>query len=113
MAEIEIEEVEMESEEEEDNNILVLAAASLLEVKQKDRSHRFWVHPLMEKREDHGAYYTLVKELGQNPDKFQQYFRLTKEQFSYLEKIVSPYLVKKNHSRKAIEPKHRLAITLR
>ena len=103
----------MESEDESDDLLLLTVAASRLEQVPVRRSPRFWVHPLFENREMYGSYSTLVRDLEQSPEIFHQYFRLTKEQFNCLEKLLTPQLVRYGQSRKAIEPRHRIAVALR
>jgi len=45
----------------------------------KQRKHCWWVHNINRNWLQQGAYHNLVKELQFNGEKFQQYFRLTRE----------------------------------
>ena len=80
---------------------------------QVRRKHRWWVHSLLEKRKEQGAYYNLVQELSLDGDKFQQYFRVTREQFTQVLFYVGEDLVKYSRCREVICPRQRLAICLR
>ena len=61
-----------------------------LKTHNQRRKHRWWVHDIIKNRFQQGAYHNLVKYLQFDKEKFQQYFRLTREQFDqvlcYIEK---------------------------
>ena len=103
------EEDEEEEEEEEAAFSLALAVAT----RKKKRRHRWWVHPILQNRNQHGAYHHLVQELQLHEEKFQEYFRLSREQFAMVLWHVGPYLAKHSTSREAISPRQRLAICMR
>ena len=67
--------------------IAVVATFMQLKMHNKRRKHRLWVHGIMRNRLQQGAYYNLVKELPLDEEKFQQYFRLTREQFAHVFEI--------------------------
>ena len=64
------------------------------EKENRKRNHRWWVHDILKKRDERGTYQHLVRELQDDGEKFQQYFRLTREQFSQVLFLVEKDLVK-------------------
>ena len=82
----------------EPQDLIVIAMAYKLFLKKhQKRRHRWWIHSILQKRAERGAFNNLVNELQLDGERFQQYFRVTK--FSL--------------SREVICPKQRLAICLR
>ena len=55
----------LREKEEEEEEILTLLALVHLRAKRKNkkRKHKYWVSPILEGRNDHGAYKHLFKEL--------------------------------------------------
>ena len=41
------------------------------------RKHRFWIHPILNKRKEYGACYHLVRELELDEEKYIEYFRIS------------------------------------
>ena len=81
--------------------------------KNAKRRHRWWVHEILTRMNEQGAYHNLVMELELDSEQFQQYFRLTREQFArVLQLVVEPLTI---HSifREVICPRQRLATCLR
>lgn len=78
------------------------------------KKKRYWVHPYWRKNVcDHGAY-VVFKELSQDPEKFQSYYRMSKTSFDLLVSMIKPEVEKKDTNfRRAICPEERLLITLR
>ena len=61
-----------------------------------------------------GAYYHLVAELPLDSEKHLNYFRMSAEQMEVILFLVGPVLTRQTiNYRDPIEPKQRLAITLR
>ncbi|KAL8565422.1 hypothetical protein ACOMHN_029115 [Nucella lapillus] len=81
--------------------------------KRQKRRHRWWVHAILEKRRQYGTYHHLVQELQLDGERFQQYFRLSREQFSQVLFLIRDTLIKDNRIRDVISPRERLAICLR
>ena len=79
------------------------------------RRHRYWVHELYEGRQQHGEYYRLVtRELEADDQLFFKYFRMSREQFTYISHMVCPEIEKQNTTfRAAIPARERLAVTIR
>ena len=63
--------------------LLIAVAHKFMQLKTHNQriKHRWWVHDIIKNRLKQGAYHNLVKELQFDEEKFQQYFRLTSEQF--------------------------------
>ncbi|KAL8582017.1 hypothetical protein ACOMHN_027998 [Nucella lapillus] len=80
--------------------------------KRKQRRHRWWVHAILEKRRQYGTYHHLVQELQLDGEMFQQYFRLSREQFSQVLFLIGDTLIKDNRIRDVISPRERLAVCL-
>ncbi|XDV45430.1 hypothetical protein PO909_013534 [Leuciscus waleckii] len=75
---------------------------------------RMWVHPINLRRRLFGAFHNLVAELRLDNDRHLTYFRMSAEQMDELLSVVGPELTRQSTNyRAAIEPKQRLAITLR
>ncbi|KAL2085802.1 hypothetical protein ACEWY4_019122 [Coilia grayii] len=90
-----------------------LALALALE-EGESNARRVWVHEVIQRREQFGAFYTLVNELRFDDSQFTAYFRLNKVQFEKLLEIVAPSIIKQHTNyRKAISPDERLCICLR
>lgn len=82
--------------------------------KKQKRVNRFWVHPLNKKRPQFGAYHHLVQELQISPEKHMQYFRMSTQQMEDLLSIIGPDITGMSiNYRTPIEPKEKLAVTLR
>ena len=63
--------------------LLIAVAHTFMQLKthNQQRKHRWWVHDIIKNRLQQGAYHNLVKYLQFDEEEFQQYFRLTREQF--------------------------------
>ncbi|KAF9413735.1 hypothetical protein HW555_008181 [Spodoptera exigua] len=81
---------------------------------EKKREVRFWIHPILEKREEYGAFHTLVKnQLREDEDKFYNYFRMQKTTFdNLLQKLSQELKHQDTFMRESISPAERLAVTL-
>ena len=98
----------------EDEEIAVVALAyNLIKKKKMKRKHRWWVHQLNQRRKEQGAFENLVRELHDDEERFQQYFRLTRDQFCQVLNLVGRDLSKHCPTREVISPRQRLAICLR
>ena len=99
----------------EQHELLLIAVAHKfmqLKTHNQRRKHRWWVHDIIKNWLQQGAYHNLVKELQFDEEKFQQYFRLTGEQFDQVLCYVEEDLSKHCRSREVICPRQRLAICL-
>ena len=52
--------------------ILIAAFAKRLRVAK--RKHRYWIHPILNKRKEYGAFYHLVRELEPDKEKYLKVF---------------------------------------
>ena len=87
---------------------------AMMAARQAVPRRRFWVHPIVANRPAQGDYEHLYFQLRQDDDKFQEYFRLTVEQFDWLLDKVKDQIEKQDTRwRKAICPEARLAICIR
>ena len=70
--------------------ILIAAYAKRLRVAK--RKHRFWIHPILNKRKEYGAFYHLVRELELDEEKYKEkyieYFRMSPQQ-SYVGPLIT------------------------
>lgn len=70
-------------------NLLILKLARIRK-RQKRRAHRWWVHPILQNRQELGEFHHLFPELLKYPDKFRNYFRMTKSEFYELLDLIKP-----------------------
>ncbi|XP_052744678.1 uncharacterized protein LOC128199398 isoform X3 [Bicyclus anynana] len=82
---------------------------------RKKKGSKVWIHPILEKREEYGAFHTLVKnQLREDEDKFYNYFRMQKTTFdNLLQKLSQELKHQDTFMRESISPAERLAVTLR
>uniref|UniRef100_A0A667WJE6 DDE Tnp4 domain-containing protein n=1 Tax=Myripristis murdjan TaxID=586833 RepID=A0A667WJE6_9TELE len=81
--------------------------------RRRPAARRVWVHEILTARQRLGEY-NLVQELQFHDDRFQVYFRLSREQFDTLLRRVGPSLERvTTNFRQPISPSERLAICLR
>ena len=97
----------------QDEVIIAMLAHELFTKPKKKRKHRWWIHEVLLRRRQQGAYHNLVSELKFDEGKYQQYFRLTMEEFREVLNVVQEDLQKHCLSREVICPEQRLAICLR
>lgn len=73
-----------------------------------------WVHLINQRREEHGVFHYLVAELHLDKDSPIKYFRMEAEKMDHLFSLIGPdlTLLSKNFH-EAIQPKQRLAVTVR
>jgi len=64
------------------NSIIALFLLNLRRKRRRNRLH--WVHPIIQKREKFGAFYTLFDELLDEEDKFLNYFLMSVSPFDEL-----------------------------
>ncbi|XP_069612579.1 uncharacterized protein [Ranitomeya imitator] len=81
---------------------------------RRRQRRRFWRHPIIEVRETRGAYHTLYAELNANPEKFQDYTRMSQDSFrDLLSRVEGSIRRQDTRLRRAIPPEERLLVTLR
>ena len=99
-----------------DNTVVVVAIAllALTQIKpaKKKRKHRFWVHEILKKRLEQGAF-RLATELVIHDSKFKEFLRLTREQFAVVLHLIEGDLERTSSVRVPISPRERLTVCLR
>ncbi|XP_018328718.1 protein ANTAGONIST OF LIKE HETEROCHROMATIN PROTEIN 1-like [Agrilus planipennis] len=82
--------------------------------KRQRRKRLHWVHPINQKREEVGLFYTLFEDLRNDERKFFNYFRMSAGSFDELHGKLQNVLQRQNTQfRNCIQPIEMLAITLR
>jgi len=71
--------------------------------RRRDKLH--WVHPIIQKREEFGAFYTLFGELRDDANKFFNYFRMSVSAFDEMHRRLKDSLQRRNSKmRNCIQP---------
>ena len=96
-----------------DRNSII--ALYLLYRRRKRRRHSsHWVHPIIQKREEFGALYTLYGELREDANKFYNHFRLSVSSFDEMHRRLKESLQRRNSKmRNCIQPVEMLAVAVR
>src|SRR4051812_29102992 len=89
---------------------IAAVATELCQTKHRvRRKRRYWIHPIIKQRNDQGDYNHLVRELNEDSELFQRYFRLSHDQFNHVLSVIGPAIRLQNTTwRNAIEPKQQL-----
>ncbi|KAA0702513.1 hypothetical protein E1301_Tti021315 [Triplophysa tibetana] len=91
-----------------------IALYLLLRRLRKRRRRRLWVHSINQHPRGYGAYYHLVSELRLDSERHLKYFRMSVEQMNHVLSLIGDNLKRQTTNyRISIEPKQRLAVTLR
>ena len=69
--------------EEDLENVCAILAADTITVRRK-----VWVHDINMQRKKKGEFHHLVKELEEHPNRYEMYFRMTKEEFYFLHDLI-------------------------
>ena len=91
-------------------------ALYLLHRRRKRRRNRLhWVHPIIQKREEFGVFYTLFGELRDDANKFfLNYFRMSVLSFDEMHRRLKESLQRRNSNmRNCIQPVEMLAVAIR
>lgn len=82
--------------------------------KRQRRNRLHWVHPINQRREEVGMFYTLFEDLRNDDRKFFNYFRMSVGSFDELHGKLKNVLQRQNTQfRNCIQPIEMLAMTLR
>lgn len=82
--------------------------------RRRKRNRLHWVHPINQRREDVGLFYTLFEDLRNDERKFFNYFRMSVGSFDELNGKLKNALQRQNTQfRNCIQPIEMLAMTLR
>lgn len=95
-------------------NKLYLLYLLYLRRKKQNKQRMLWVHPILKVRYLEGTYYTLFEKLSNDPNKFFNYFRMSKNTFDYiLSNIINKIKKQDTQFRMCIPPEEMLAVTIR
>ncbi|GFY69342.1 hypothetical protein TNIN_322881 [Trichonephila inaurata madagascariensis] len=87
--------------------------AVLLALKREEKK-RWWVRPIFQKRRSRGASILIEEMRLSDTESYFNFFRMSPQLFDNLLSIVGPVIAKKDTNyRDSIQPKDRLALTLR
>ena len=91
------------------------AIYKLKQSRKEKRKREWWIRPWIAKRNEMGAFKTLVREMKQDDkDSFMIFFRINPSLFDELEGMLAEKIKKQDtHFRESISVGERLAITLR
>jgi hypothetical protein len=64
-------------------NVCAILAADTVTVRRK-----VWVHDINMKRKEKGEFHHFVKEHEEHPNRYEKYFRMTKEGFNFLRDLI-------------------------
>jgi hypothetical protein len=56
---------------------VVLLVLLQKKLKKNKRKHKFWIHPLLNSKQEHGMFYTPLNNLRNDESKFLNYFRIS------------------------------------
>jgi len=95
--------------EEDLENVCAILAVDTMTVWRK-----VWVHGTIMQRKEKGEFHHLVKELEEHPNRYEMYFRMTKEEFYFLRDLIKGDIKTRNTQfREAISTEEKLAVCLR
>ena len=79
--------------EEDPENVRAILAADTVTVRTKE-----WGDDINMKRQEKGEFHHLVKELEEHPNRYEMYFRSTKEEFNFLHDLIRGPHKNQNHA---------------
>jgi hypothetical protein len=92
----------------------VIALLWLYRRRKRRRNGLHWVHPVMQKREEFGAFYTLFSALRDDANNFFNYFRMSVPSVDEMPRRLKESLQRRNSKmRNCIEPVEMLAVAIR
>jgi len=95
-----------------DRNLII--ALCLYRRRKRRRNRLYWVHPMIQKKEEFGAFYTLFGELRDDANKFLNYFRMSVSSFDEMHRHLKESLQRRNSKmRNCIQPIEMLALAVR
>ncbi|CAH1114703.1 unnamed protein product [Psylliodes chrysocephalus] len=75
-------------------------------------SREYWVHPINQSRQEHGAFHVLWPEFSIDDERCKMDIKMTKKEFDILYDLLETKLKKQNtYFREAISPEERLLLT--
>lgn len=108
----------MASSDSDDDSIIstILLTGNILSQRRKPKRRRLvWTRDWIQRREEHGAYHSLLRELrASDPVSYRNFIRMDEVSFSTLLQKLSPIITRQNTvMRRSISAEERLAVTLR
>ena len=92
----------------------VIALFLLYRRRKRRRDGLNWVHPIIQKREEFGALYTLFDELRDDVNKFFNYLRMSVSSLDELHRRLKENLERRNiKMRNCTQPVEMLAVAIR
>jgi hypothetical protein len=81
---------------------------------RKRRRHRWWIKPIIRQRHNEGTTHVLLSKTPSDGFYYEDYFRMSKENFNFLLTKISTRIEKPDtHFRRPISPADKLSVTLR
>ena len=80
--------------------------------RKRRRNRLIWVHPIIKKGEEFGAFYILVGELRNEANKFLNYFRMLVSFFNELHRRLEDSLQRRNTKMNYIQPVEMFAVAV-
>jgi hypothetical protein len=77
------------------NNVDPLIIWWWLRLSKRRQERKHWVHPFFRNNLNSGAY-IVSKEIGQDPELFKSFYRMSTESFSLLVDLVGPQIRRKD-----------------
>jgi len=91
-----------------------ISAVFLYRRRKRRRDRLLWVHPVIQKREEFGAFYTPFDELRDNENMFLNYSRMSVSSFDKLHRRLEDSLQRRNTKmRNCIQPVEMLTVAVR
>jgi len=92
----------------------IIALYLLYRRRKRRRNRLHWVHPIIQKREEFVAFYTLFGELRDEAHKCFNYFRMSVSSFDEVHRRLKDSLQRRNSKmRNCIQPLEMLAVAVR
>jgi len=92
----------------------IIALYLLYRLRKRGRNRLLCVYPIIQKREEFGAFYTLFGELREDANKFCNYFRMSVSSFDEMHRRLKESLQRRNSKmRNCIQPIEMLAVAVR
>jgi hypothetical protein len=92
----------------------IIALFLLYRRRKRRRNGLHWVHPIIQKREEFGAFYTPFGELRDDANKFLNYFRMSISSFDEMHRRLKEILQRRTSKmRKCIQLVEILAVAVR
>jgi len=93
---------------------LLSVLSLLMDDKRKRRHRRWWIKPIIRLRQNEGTRQVLLSKTPSDGFYYEQYLRMSKENFNWLLTKISARIEKSDtRFRQAISPAEKLSVTLR